>query len=137
MKFLSFLRFLWALPCTAGGLLCALLGASRYVGCHRDALVFCPRGGPVLRFFDRFGMAAFTWGQVIVVREASLFDLAPLMAHEYVHVEQAKRWGPFFPLAYGLASLIALDTCGEAYEGNAFEQEAERVERMQWAARLP
>lgn len=137
MKFLSFLRSLWALPCTVGGLLIALLGASRYVGYYRDALVFCPRGGPVLRFFDRFGAAAFTWGQVIVVREADALALAPLMVHEYVHTEQAKRWGIFFPLAYVFASLIAWDTSGEGYEDNAFEQEAKRAGQQAWAMRLP
>jgi hypothetical protein len=99
--------------------------------------VFCPRGGPVSWFFDRFNVAAFTWGQVIVVCDADLFALAPLMAHEYVHTEQAKRWGIFFPLAYGFASLLAWDAGWHPYEDNIFEAEAERVEQQQWAARLP
>ena len=48
-------------------------------------------------------------------------------SHERVHVAQYERWGLVFPLAYAASSLQALLRGQNAYRGNRFEKEANRL----------
>jgi hypothetical protein len=65
---------------------------------------------------------AITFGHAIIARDAT--TAKRLRAHEQVHVRQYERWGPLFPLAYAVASVMAI-LCGDCpYRGNRFEIEA-------------
>lgn len=120
------LRYLWALPTTAPGLVLAL--AARATG-GRVAVVdgvVEAHGGAAGWLLARVpvegGAGAMTLGHVIVGRDARSLDRC--RAHEHVHVRQAECWGPLFFPAYGAASALAWLRGGDAYLDNAFEREA-------------
>jgi len=121
-----FLRYAWASPATAVGLLFSLVamlagarprvvdGIVEVGGGHLPTLMASlPRCG-------RFG--AITFGHVVIGLDHSL--LRRVRAHELIHVQQYERWGVlFFPL-YATSSLLQL-LCGrDPYRDNAFEREA-------------
>lgn len=120
------LRYAWALPATALGLLfsavavCAgarpwLVGGVIEVtgGCLERCVSILPRGA-------RFG--AITFGHVIIGLDHPL--PARVRAHELVHVRQYERWGVlFFPL-YLASSLVQLVRGRRPYLDNMFEREA-------------
>ena len=121
-----FLRYAWASPATAVGLLFSLIaivaGARPRVvdgvvevggGRLRSLMASLPRCG---------GFGAITFGHVVIGLDHSL--LRRVRAHELIHVQQYERWGVlFFPL-YAASSLLQL-LCGrDPYRDNAFEREA-------------
>lgn len=118
-----FLRYAWASPLSLLGMLIAM--ACRAPLRRRDhTLEAC--GGRLPRLLPRIGLgmrpAAITLGHVILaVDQATLDRWRP---HERVHVAQAERWGPLFPLAYAVASAAARGRGGDAYLDNRFEREA-------------
>jgi hypothetical protein len=121
-----FVRYAWASPATAVGLLFSLIamvaGARPRVvdgvvevggGRLRTLMSSLPRCG---------GFGAITLGHVVIGLDHSL--LRRVRAHELIHVQQYERWGVlFFPL-YATSSLLQL-LCGrDPYRDNAFEREA-------------
>jgi hypothetical protein len=76
--------------------------------------------------------AGQAWGQVILVRRDHWDHpcIAGLLAHEYAHVLQWRRYGNAFVFLYVAAWLWALLRYGPAlaYEMNRFEREARAVE---------
>lgn len=74
------------------------------------------------------GIVAITLGYTVLARDETMLELT--RAHELVHVEQYGRWGPFFPLAYGVASLAARLRGGHYYRDNRFEREARIQDRV-------
>jgi hypothetical protein len=120
------LRYAWALPATAVGLLFSILALSagatiRFVDgsievaggqLHQVALLL-PRSA-------RF--VAITFGHVIIgIDHAVLGHVRP---HEHVHVQQYERWGVlFFPL-YVASSLVQVFRGRNPYLNNCFEREA-------------
>ena len=121
------LRYLWAAPTTAVGLifvLLALLSGGRaqvvdgvieaYGGLCRFVLRRCT--------LLRGGASALTLGHVVLGRDRTCLELT--RAHERVHVRQVERWGPLFLPAYAIASLAAWWRGGSAYRDNRFEREA-------------
>jgi hypothetical protein len=124
---LTSLRYLWALPNTALGLLLVPLvlatrGRARAVD---GVLEVC---GPVPSFLLRHlvalrgGALAMTLGHVVIGRDQVALD--ETRAHERAHVRQYERWGPAFLPAYAVAGLWALVARGGAYRGNHFECQA-------------
>jgi hypothetical protein len=120
------LRYLWVSPVTVPAAVVAVLA-----GCTGSVLQW--RGGvleaaggrlaTLLRvIYPPISIAAITLGHVVLAQ--SLPDLESTRAHERVHVRQYEQWGPFFPLLYLLASLVALIEGGDAYRDNRFEREA-------------
>jgi hypothetical protein len=120
------LRYVWAFPNTAIGLLLAavvLLTRGRaqvvdgvlevYSGAADRVLGSLPIAG---------GAAAITFGHVVLARDRTLLRLT--RRHERVHVHQYERWGPLFIPAYLLAGLWSLAAGTGAYEGNYFERDA-------------
>lgn len=120
------LAIVWASPWSALGCLLGLLN-----------LLFggtWQRRGRVLEFEGRFlkwllgrapvigGAAAMTLGHTVIACSAQ--DLEWTRAHEFVHVQQYERWGPFFGPAYLLSSLWAWLRGRDPYRDNAFEREA-------------
>lgn len=119
---LDLLIRLWTLPTTLPGLLAA--GMAGVTGGHlrRREGVLEVTGGLPARLLRWFGVAAITLGEVVIARDdASQERCRP---HERIHVRQARRWGPLFFPAYGLASLIAWLGGGHYYYDNRFEREA-------------
>ena len=120
------LRYAWASPATAVGLLFSIVALFAGAKPRRVDGVFEVAGGRLRRltaalpFFARF--AAITFGHVIIGLDHTV--LRRVRAHELVHVRQYERWGVlFFPL-YVLSSLVQL-LCGrDPYRDNAFEREA-------------
>ena len=126
MQCLSFVKLLWALPCSVVGLLLALLplalgGRAKVVAgalevTYRQRLASC--GKLALRLPFR----GIVFGQVILaVTQEELTLIGP---HERVHVEQYEHWGPVFFLAYPASSLWQLVRGRSPYWCNYFEVQA-------------
>jgi hypothetical protein len=119
------LHYLWAFPWTAvAGSLVPLVVATGGRAAVRDGVleVF---GGILPRLLDLLPpgrVAAVTVGYAVLARDGAM--LAMTRSHERVHVAQYGRWGPFFPLAYGAASLAAALSGRHYYRDNRFEREA-------------
>ena len=123
------LRYLWAAPYTALGLLlglaAVLLGgtARRH---HGVIEIFGGRLGQLLaRVPEPLRFSAMTLGHVILAVDRSA--LGQLRLHEHVHVRQYERWGPLFLPAYLLSSLLQLLRGRNPYRENHFERQAYAV----------
>jgi len=124
---LQVLKYLWASPATALGLLFLPLawlsgGRARVV---RGAIEI--HGGLPALFLRRgipfFGSAAaITLGHVILGRDQSCLDTS--RDHEHVHVRQYERWGPFMLPLYLIASSVLYLRGRHPYLDNPFEREA-------------
>jgi hypothetical protein len=134
---------LWALPLTAvGGLIGVLvwvfarftskstcristasLGRAKAVVLHGTACVAAFRVLVPWMILD--GM---TFGQIILMRDESIESNRDILAHELAHTGQAMLLGPFFPLTYGFASLLAFARGGHYYRDNIYEKEARSFE---------
>jgi hypothetical protein len=131
-KLLRYALWLWCLPLTLLGLP-LWLHARFYKQKTAIAGVFIAQAAPVLIAYSPlinwllmhhpFGpMQAMAIGSCVLARDAS--TLQQCMAHELVHVQQALRWGPLFPLAYVCSSARAWLRGECLYAGNRFEREA-------------
>ena len=122
----SVLRFLWAAPTTALGVLVVLAGCWRAQVRIVDGVL--EAHGPVLAWLlshltlTSGGVTALTLGHVVVARNQE--SLESTRVHERVHVRQCEMWGPFFLPAYLAASLFALMRGRHFYFDNRFEAEA-------------
>jgi hypothetical protein len=128
-----FLGYVWALPVTLAGRLVAWVGGADYaVTMRRDWTrhYVAREGGLCARFFERFGVAAFSWGAVIVYARAQLLESPRLVTHERRHTQQAYWLGPMLPFAYGLLSLVAFLWGGHPYFDNWLEQDARAAEEV-------
>lgn len=76
---------------------------------------------------------AMTLGHVIIGQDADSLDRARL--HEWVHVRQYERWGPFFIPSYLLCSLWLWLRKKDFYRDNPFEVEAYAADRKRAEAR--
>ncbi|MGI9047601.1 MAG: signal peptide prediction [Burkholderiales bacterium] len=123
----ALLRYLWASPTTAIGLLLATLALAGKGRCRIVSGVLEVHGGlvaPLLRrvTFLPGGAAAITFGHVVLGRDQTRLDATRY--HERVHVSQCERWGPLFLPVYVGASLWALARNRHPYRDNFFEREA-------------
>lgn len=118
---------IWAFPLTLAGFILARVTGSKYLRTEGGARLYVAGAWFQRAFFWRFNIAAFTWGQTIVV--AGEFGIrwgAQTIRHELVHFRQAKRWGILLPFAYGIAALIAWANGGSPYADNYFEVQARK-----------
>lgn len=121
------LRYLWAFPNTAVGLLLVLPALATGGRVQRVRGVVEIHGGLVAWLLRhavplKGGALALTLGHVVLGRSAE--TLARCRAHEHVHVRQAERWGLFFVPAYFASSLRAWLRGQDPYYDNVFEREA-------------
>ena len=116
------LGYAWALPTTLIGATVALFTLSKPYGI-RDGAILCKAGGLMRWFFQTRGFGGQCLGGFVFIR-ADHIGKEPLLRHELVHFAQARKWGPPFLLAYGLASLWMKLTKRDAYWDNPFEVEA-------------
>ena len=120
-------RYLWPLPVTLIGVVC--VGAARIFGARvalrGGVMEACggPLGAVLRRMYPPMPVSAITLGHVVLAQDESQLELTRV--HERVHVRQYERWGLFFPLAYLVASGIALLQGREGYRDNVFEREAD------------
>lgn len=128
---LTILKYLWALPNTALGIIllpfAMLFGGSirRVAGVveiHGAGSAWMLRNLVPLRG----GAAAITLGHIVFGRSES--GLSRYRAHEREHVRQCERWGPLFIPAYFIAGLAAFARGGHAYRDNYFERQARAVD---------
>ncbi|MEZ5976329.1 MAG: hypothetical protein R3F17_01830 [Planctomycetota bacterium] len=128
---LVLLRYLWASPNSAIGLLAALAAwlSGGKVSVHSGVVEV--RGGlPAwclqhLSVLPR-GIAAMTLGHVVIGQDQHCLDTTRF--HERVHVRQYGVWGPFFLPAYLGTSLMARMRGRDGYRENPFEREAFALE---------
>ena len=122
----SLLRYIWAAPTTAIGLLVLLGGLWRVRARVVEGAL--EAHGPALAWLLRHltpmpgGAAAMTLGHVVIARDRH--SLESTRAHERVHVRQCEMWGALFVPAYLAASLWALFRGRDFYFDNWFEIEA-------------
>jgi hypothetical protein len=123
------LKLLWASPCSAIGLIAALIplalgGRARWIDgalevTYRHCLADCGTRSRGLPF------RAIVFGHVILAVSAE--ELRRIGPHERVHVAQYERWGPVFLLAYPAQSLWQWLRGRNPYRDNAFEVQARRL----------
>jgi hypothetical protein len=126
--------WLWALPLTLCGLplwfgmrIFNSKMALAQLNIAGAAPVFVAYGAPVawlLKHHPYGEMDAMAIGSCVFARDAQA--LRRTLQHELVHVEQALRWGLFFPLAYLLCSAWAAAQGRNAYADNYFERQANK-----------
>jgi hypothetical protein len=122
----SIVRYLWAAPTTAIGVLVVTAGFWRATVRYVDGVL--EAHGPALAWMLRNltlvpgGAAALTLGHVVIGRD--LASLEATRTHERVHVRQCEAWGPLFVPAYLAASLAAAARGRDCYYDNRFEVEA-------------
>ena len=128
---MTFLKHLWAAPCSALGLAVAAiplsLGGRARVSAGALEVTYRESGEGCGRLASKLPFRAIVFGHVIlaVTRE----ELQRIGPHERVHVEQYERWGLLFFLAYGLSSLWQLVRGRSPYWHNHFEVQARRLSR--------
>jgi len=126
MSSLKIARLLWAFPCTAVGLIAAIVllalgGTASWTGgalevTYRQHLASCGKLARHLAF------RGIVFGHVILaVTDEELKRIGP---HERVHVEQYECWGPLFFVAYPASSLWQLLRGRSPYWCNYFEVQA-------------
>jgi len=128
----SVVRYIWAAPTTAFGLVVVLAGLWRIkvrvvegvLEAHGPALAWILRNLTVLPG----GATALTLGHVVIGRDRG--SLESTRAHERVHVRQCEVWGPLFLPAYLAASLTAAVRGRSYYYNNRFEEDAYAAERI-------
>jgi hypothetical protein len=115
---LQILRYLWAAPCTAVGvvptIVALLTGGSARV---RSGVIEVALSG--MERASRVPFGAITLGHVVLGRNARMLE--ELRSHELEHVRQYERWGLFFFLAYPASSLYQLLRGRNPYWFNHFE----------------
>jgi len=120
------LRYAWAAPYTAAGLLLGALAVlfGGHWRTHLGVLEFFGGriGGALSRLPEGLRFSAMTLGHVILAVDRSA--LVQLRQHERVHVRQYERWGPLFVPAYLLSSLLQLLRGRNPYRENHFERQA-------------
>jgi hypothetical protein len=120
--------YLWALPATCLGLVCAAIGLASGARMQWVEGVLEVHGGFVTWMLKHGmpwmegGAAAMTLGHVVLGCDRESLDIT--RRHERVHVRQYQRWGPLFLPLYGYYSFVLWWQGRDAYRDNPFEVEA-------------
>lgn len=119
------LGMLWALPYTLVGIFVGCIGCLTGGRVQRHGIALEFYGGATsvfLRYVCGAWVSAITFGHTILGRDPETLEAC--REHEWVHVRQYQRWGPFFGPAYVLSSLIVWCQGRRPYRDNHFEREA-------------
>lgn len=127
--FVRALKYIWAAPASALGVVLALPALLSGARIARQAGVVeitlreesAARGGPR----PRLPFRAITFGHVVIAVGADA--QRRLRSHERAHVAQYERLGALFLLAYPAESLFQLLRGRRPYLDNRFEREARRL----------
>ncbi len=122
-----FVKYLWAFPVTALGLLVILptLATGARIRVHKGVIeVYGGCIGFMLRRLIPLpgGASGLTLGHVVLGRTLETLDR--IRGHELVHVRQVEKWGLLFLPAYLLSSVWARLRGRHYYYDNRFEREA-------------
>ena len=123
---IQFLLIIWASPWSLLG--CLIGSVAMFTGggaqIRRGVLEFYGGILPTLLTKSPIsgGAAAMTLGHTVIAQ--SVVDLDRCRDHEFVHVGQYERWGPFFVPAYFAASAWVWWKGLDPYLDNPFECEA-------------
>ena len=127
----SVVRYVWAAPTTALGLVVVLVGIWGVRARVFDGVI--EAHGPALAWLLLHltlmpgGAAALTLGHVVIARDRHALEST--REHERVHVQQCEVWGPLFVPAYLAASVWAVVRGRDFYFDNWFEVQAFERER--------
>lgn len=121
---LTLLRYAWALPTTAVGLMAGMLTLASGGRVQRRPGILEFHGGFSTWLARRIGFAAMTLGHVVVGRNPQCLE--DCREHEMAHVRQVEIWGPLFIPAYFFASFLAWRKGHHYYLDNWFETDARR-----------
>lgn len=122
-RLLFWLGFIWALPVTLVGLALALVTCSRIDSVRDGAWVLAARPWWTRHFFERFHVAAYCWGATIHMPGHDWrYDPTAVVRHELVHFKQARIFGVFLPIVYGVCALTAWAQGGHPYRDNWLER---------------
>lgn len=118
------LLYLWAGPGTLIGLTIGLIGLCTGGGARRVHHTMEFHGGGIRWALQRTPVQAMamTLGHIVIGQSKAALDIT--REHEWVHIRQYERWGPFFLPAYLVWSLGLWLAGRDAYRGNPFEREA-------------
>lgn len=121
-------KIIWAGPWTLLGLLIGLGTCLTGGRCQRPGYAVEFHGGLAKWLLQRTPVdaIAITIGHVVLGRTEAALDIS--RDHEYIHVLQYERWGPFFVPAYFLLSGYVWFRGGDAYRDNPFEKEAYEID---------
>ena len=123
---LQLLRFAWASPYTAIGLLIGGIGMCTGGGARVHGRVIEFHGGGTKWFVTHLPNGQFTLaitlGHTILGQTDASLDIS--REHELIHVRQYENWGPFMGPAYLLSSAYLWLVGGRPYRDNPFEREA-------------
>jgi hypothetical protein len=124
------IKYLWALPMTAVGLV--LVGLIRLTGGTSQVAegTIEAWGGSIAKWIFQRALAGkaacMTVGHVIIALGEQY--LARMRLHERVHVRQYEKWGALFVPLYLGSSFIAWMQGRNYYRDNVFEREAYKVQ---------
>jgi hypothetical protein len=126
-RLLAVIKYIWASPVIAVGLLAALVSLMFGEPMHwRDGALTIHAGGPLGRRMKARGWGGFTLGITVFLWS---WEDPRIEYHERVHVRQVLAWGPLFPLIYFVSLAI------HGYRKNVFESEAYRETDEHWTPR--
>ena len=131
MRWVKTCKLLWAAPCSALGLLVALVplalgGKAKWVNGALE-VTYRACDADCGRLALRLPFRGIVFGHVILaVTHEELQQIGP---HERVHVAQYERWGALFFVAYGLSSLWQLLNGPPPYWSNHFEVQARQLSK--------
>jgi len=119
-------KILWALPCSAVGIVFAavplLAGGKATWSSGVLEVTYRERKANCGSLARRLPFRGIVFGHVILAVTEE--ELATIGDHERVHIQQYERWGPLFFVAYGLSSLWQLIHGRGMYWDNHFEVQA-------------
>lgn len=125
-RLLLIIRYAWAAPASALGLLLASVAVCLGATCRVADGVVEVAGGRFSRVFPLlprvFHFEAITFGHVVIGLDHSL--LAHLRTHEHAHVRQYERWGLLLIPLYIGSSAVQKLRGRNPYLHNRFEREA-------------
>lgn len=123
-------KYLWVAPCTAVGVLPALLLSAAGASARRVTgvieVAFDSDRLPGARLLARLPFSAITLGHIVLARTHACHGA--VRSHERVHVAQYERWGLLFFVLYLGSSAWQLLRGRRPYIDNHFEREARRLE---------
>lgn len=122
LNMIVFVRYGWAAPATAVGLLLTGFASALGATVRSKHGVVEVGGGRLARVVGRGPFVAITFGHVVLGLSHDV--LARMRAHEHAHVRQYEHWGVFFFPLYVGSSLAQLARGRDPYRHNAFERQA-------------
>ncbi|MFZ1625651.1 MAG: hypothetical protein WAU48_12845 [Gammaproteobacteria bacterium] len=136
---LTFIKYLWAAPCTAvGACLGAVMmcvGAKLRLRAGIAEVAFLNSTTFGAQALHRLPIGSITFGHVVLARTEQ--EQARLRIHERAHVTQYEKWGILLFVLYPVSSLAQAVRGGHAYRDNHFEVQARAAEQEQAKPGLP